>query len=147
MDKYLVRAALAACFATLISIPIAAQNAAQDTGIKAQATQDTHIKNDNPTNSVGDKIAPPPSKGGPKAKGPGGTCRIHVDNRTGLIVQFYFQGHRDGVVGPWGDLVDYITPGNAQLYGRAIFDDGSELTFGPRGFACLGDDFTWTLAL
>jgi hypothetical protein len=148
MGKHLIRAAFVACIATLLSIPMAAQKAAENSGVKAQANvPDTHVKNDSPTNSLGQKIAPPPSKGGPKAKGPWGTCNVHVDNRTGLIVYFYFQGTREGVVSPWGDLYDNITPGVAELYGRAVFDDGSELTFGPRQYRCTGDDFTWTLTL
>jgi hypothetical protein len=146
MTKYLVRTALVACIATLISIPLAAQNPAEDSGAKGQAnTQDTHIKNSNPTNSPDQKIAPPPSKGGPKAKGAWGTCDLHIDNRTGLIVQVFFQGNLVGVVGPWGDLYPNITPGVAELYARAVFDDGSVLTFGPREYRCNGRDFTWSL--
>lgn len=148
MGKYLIRAAFVICIASLLAIPMAAQNSAENSGVKGQANApDTHIKNDNPTNSAGQKIAPPPSKGGPKAKGAWGTCNIHVDNRTGLIVNLYFQGMRTGVLGPWGDLYDNITPGVAQLYARAVFDDGSAITFGPREFRCVGDDFTWTLSM
>jgi hypothetical protein len=145
MGKYLVWAALVICIAALVSIPLAAQNV-ENSGVKAQANaQDTHVKNSNPTNSPDTKIAPPQKKGGPTAKGPWGTCILHIDNHTGLIVQFYFNGVLDGVIGPWGDFYPSITQGNAELYARAVFDDGSVLTFGPRDYHCSGADFTWTL--
>ena len=149
MGKYLVRFMLAACFAALVSIPLAAQNnSAENKGVKGQANaQDANVKNNNSTNSPDTKIAPPERKGGPKAKGPWGTCTLHIDNRTGFIVQFYFNGTLDGLIGPWGDLYPSITQGNAQLYARAVFDDGSSLAFGPREYHCSGGDFTWSLTL
>ncbi|HLJ78478.1 MAG TPA: hypothetical protein VKT75_13735 [Acidobacteriaceae bacterium] len=135
-----------ACMAVALPVSVAAQNAVTTSGNKADASApDTHIRSNSLTNSTDQKIAPPPSKGGPTAKGPYGTCTVHVDNGTGYIVQFYFNGSLAGVMGPWGDLYPNITPGKAELYARAVFDDGTVLTFGPREFLCSGTDLHWTL--
>jgi hypothetical protein len=146
MAKYLVRVALVTCIAVLVSLPMAAQNTAETSGVKGQAdTQDSHIKSNSLANSPDQKIVAPQSKGGPQAKGPWGTCNIHIDNHTPYIVQFYFNGDLDGVMGPWGDLYPNITQGVAELYARAVFDDGTVLTYGPREYRCSGGDFRWTL--
>ena len=146
MTKYLLRAALVACIAALVSIPMTAQNTADTSGVKGQAkAQDSNIKDNSTTNSPDQKIVPPPGKGGPQAKGPWGTCVLHIDNHTPYYVQFYFNGDLDGVIGPWGELYPDITPGMAQLYARAVFNDGTVLTFGPREYRCNGGDFRWTL--
>jgi hypothetical protein len=132
--------------ALVLPASLAAQNAVTTSGTKGTASAtDAHVRSTNATNSTDAKVAPPPSKGGPTAKGPYGTCNVHVDNSTAYYVQFYFNGDLAGVIGPWGDLYPNITPGQAELYARAVFDDGSVLTFGPRQFLCSGSDFHWTL--
>jgi hypothetical protein len=136
----------AACIAAVLPVSSIAQKALTTNGNQAQAsTADTHVKSNSWTNSLDHKIAPPPKKGGPAAKGAYGTCTVHVDNATGYIVQFYFNGSPAGVMGPWGDLYPNITPGRAELYGRAVFDNGTVLTFGPETFLCSGTDLHWTL--
>ena len=97
-------------------------------------------------NAPDQKIIGPASKGGPRAKGPY-DCHLHVDNHTALYVDFYFNGAPAGSMGPWGDLYPQITEGHASLYARAVFNDGSSVTFGPRDYVCTGDDnrYTWTL--
>src|SRR5208337_4069351 len=106
---------------------------AETNGVKGQAdTKDTHIKSNSLANSPDQKIVAPQSKGGPQAKGPWGTCTIHIDNHTPYIIEFYFDGDLDGVMGPWGDLYPNVTRGVGQLYARAVFDDGTVLTYGPR---------------
>jgi hypothetical protein len=131
--------------AALLPLSLPAQTKVTTSGRKGAANSDNHVKMDNWSNAPGAKVAPPAKKGGPAAKGPYGTCTVDVDNRTPWIVQFYFQGSAAGVVGPWGDLYPNITPGTAQLYGRATFTDGSSLTFGPETFVCNGQDFHWSL--
>ena len=148
MRKRLTQSVLITCLAALISIPAAAQNdsSANDSGEKAQPNgQAKNIKTDNLSNSTSQKHEPPPArKGGPAAKG-GLLCNIHVNNLTPLILSIYMNGGLVGVVGPWGDLYPNVTWGSAQLYGRAVFDDESALSFGPRVYQCAGGDFTWTL--
>jgi hypothetical protein len=144
MVKPLLRTSLMLCIAALIAIPMAAQNVTTN-GVKgSSASSDAHVKSNDMTNSLNQNIAPPPSKGGPKAKG-GAWCNIHVDNHTGYYVQFYVNGELGGVIGPWGDLYPDITGGYAQLYARAVFNNGDVLTFGPRDYTCSGADFHWTL--
>lgn len=148
MRKHLTRALVVACIIGLVSFPIAAQNTAETSGVKGKANaKDTHVKSSDATNSSDQKIVPPPGKGGPKAKGPWGTCTLHIDNHTPFYVTAYVGGYVVGVVGPWGDLYPNITPGIAELYARAVFDDGTVLTFGPREYQCSGNDFVWKLNL
>jgi hypothetical protein len=137
------------CFAALTSIPLAAQIKSCDSPAKRQAsTPDPNIKSNSLMNASGQNIVAPQSKGGPASKGAG--CVLHIDNSTGYIVEFYFNGIAQGAMSPWGDYTTSITPGGAQLYGTATFTDGTVLTFGPQTYACsatLGPDatFTWTL--
>lgn len=60
---------------------------------------------------------------------------------------YYFNGNALGTIGPWGDYYPSITLGNAQLYGRAVFTNGTVLTFGPVNYNCVinGSTYTWTL--
>jgi len=131
--------------AALVSIPLAAQTVSTK-GVKGAAVaKDPNVNTTNMMNSDHPNIAAPEKKGGPKSRGLGGTCDIHVDNHTPYYVQFYFNGNPAGVLGPWGDLYPNITQGNAQLYARAVFSNGQVMTFGPRALTCTGSDFTWTL--
>jgi len=136
---------IVACLAALTSIPLAAQ--VKSSAVKG-STPDPNIKNSSLTNTPGQNVVAPQSKGGPAAKGAG--CVLHIDNSTGYIVEFYFNGVAQGAMSPWGDYTTSITPGGAQLYGTATFTNGQVLTFGPENYACnatLGPDatFTWTL--
>jgi hypothetical protein len=145
MAKYLVRIGLILCIAALVALPMAAQNNVTSNGVKGgQANADSHVKSNDMTNTADQNIVPPPNKGGPKAKG-GAWCDIHIDNHTPYYVQFYMNGELGGVIGPWGDLYPDITAGMAQLYARAVFNNGDVLAFGPRDYHCSGGSFTWTL--
>ncbi len=133
------------CLAALSSIPLAAQ--AKSSGVKG-TTPDPNIKSSSLTNTPGQNVVAPQSKGGPASKGAG--CVLHIDNSTGYIVEFYFNGIAEGAMSPWSDYTNSITPGGAELYATATFTDGTVLTFGPQAYACnasLGPDatFTWTL--
>lgn len=130
--------------AVLISVPLAAQSVST-AGVKGQAGSDPHVKSDSANNPEHPKVPAPPSKGGPKSRGLNGTCNIHVDNRTPYYITFYFDGNPAGALGPWGDLMPNITQGVAEIYAKAVFTNGSVLTFGPRDLRCTGGDFTWTL--
>jgi hypothetical protein len=130
----------------LVSVPLTAQNTIQTSGVKAQAgAKDSNIKNDNALNSADQKIAPPAKKGGPAAKGV--YCELHIDNRTPYYVRFYMNGELGAIIGPFGDYYPDITSGLAVLYGRAVFDDGSAYTFGPRDYQCSGGSATWSLTM
>jgi hypothetical protein len=136
------------CLAALISIPLAAQTVKSTANKGSASTPDPNIKSNSLANTPGKTVVAPPSKGGPAAKG--AACVLHIDNSTGYIVEFYFNGVAQGAMAPWGDYQTAITPGGAQLYGTATFTDGTVLTFGPQVYACnatLGPDavFTWTL--
>jgi hypothetical protein len=144
MHKHLVWAALL-CSTALVSIPALAESASTK-GVAASASaHDINIQSDNLLNSKNSMVAAPASKGGFAARGLNGTCNIHVNNKTGYYITFYFNGNAAGAVGPWGDLYPTSTEGSAVLYGKAVFTDGSVLTFGPQNFSCTGTDFTWTL--
>ena len=144
MHKHLVWAALL-CSTALVSIPAMAENLSAK-GVRSAATaNDVNIHSDSLVNSRNSAIAAPASKGGFADRGLNGTCNIHVDNKTGYYVSFYFNGNAAGAVGPWGDLYPTSSGGAAVLYAKAVFADGSVLTFGPQNFSCTGTDFTWTL--
>jgi hypothetical protein len=145
MMKYLMRMGLIVSLAALVALPLAAQNnnVITDGAKGGLASSDSNVKSSNMTNSMDQNIVPPASKGGPKAKGV--DCEIHVDNHTPYYIQFYVNGEAGGVIGPWGDLYPDITGGYAQLYARAVFNDGSIIRFGPRDLQCTGTDYVWTL--
>jgi len=147
MKRNLIQIVIAACFAALVSLPVTAQTTVASSGVKAQASvQDNNIKTAQAINAPDQKIIAPASKGGPRAKG-AFDCHLHINNSTALFVDFYFNGYPAGSMGPWGDLYPEITVGRATLYARAVFRDGSVVTFGPRNYDCTGYDnsYTWTL--
>ena len=144
MNKRFVWAA-ALCFTALLSIPAMAQGVSAKGVKRATAANDLNIHSDSFVNSMNSAVAAPESKGGFQSRGLNGTCNIHVNNKTGYYVTFYFNGNAAGAVGPWGDLYPTSTEGKAVLYAKAVFTDGSVLTFGPQDFSCTGTDFTWTL--
>lgn len=144
MNKRFVWAA-ALCLTALLSIPAIAQGTSAKGVRKASSTSDFNIQSDSLVNSMNSSVPAPVSKGGFNTRGLNGTCNIHVNNKTGYYVTFYFNGNAAGAVGPWGDLYPTSTEGKAVLYAKAVFTDGSVLTFGPQDFTCTGTDFTWTL--
>jgi hypothetical protein len=108
----------------------------------ASDAKDENIKQDSKPNDPNAKIEAPPDKGGPKTRG--GSCRIHIDNRTPYYVSVYTDGQYRGQVSPYGDSVGYVGCGDTTVYGRATFTDGSVLTWGPTVYF-LDGSFTWTL--
>src|ERR1039458_9887979 len=144
MNKRFVWAA-ALCFTVLVSIPAMAQGVSAKGVKRATAANDLNIHSDSFVNSANSAVAAPESKGGFKDRGANGTCNINENNKTGSYVTFYFNGNASGAVGPWGDLYPTSTEGKAVLYAKAVFTDGSVLTFGPQDFTCTGTDFTQSL--
>jgi hypothetical protein len=108
----------------------------------ASDAKDENIKQDSQPNDPNVKTEAPPDKGGPKTRG--ASCRIHIDNRTGYYVNIYTDGQYRGQVSPYGDSIGYVGCGDTNFYARAVFNDGSVLTWGPSGYFVDGS-FTWTL--
>ena len=122
---------------------------AKSAEVKSQKSRgegkDENIKNKSASNDPKAKMEAPPSKGGEKSRG-AYYANITVDNYTAYKVQIYANGSYIGLVSGYGTAVTYSTPGQATLYGRADFDDGSTLTWGPSTYNfAAGDSFTWNL--
>src|SRR5579862_6174783 len=126
------------CITALVSIAVSAETVTTKGAMAAANAADKNIRNNSVANSMNHPVARPA-----KSRGLNGTCDIHVANNTGFYVEFYFNGQLAGAMGPWGALNPNITEGNAALYARAVFTDGSSLTFGPRTLTCTGSDYTW----
>jgi hypothetical protein len=108
------------------------------------AGADANVKADTlPGNQTGKTVPAPPSKGGAKTRGAmSGT--LHVDNRTPWIIRIYVDGDYVGNVSRYGDSYGYYGCSVRTLYARALFTDGSSLSWGPsRRDLC--DDATWEL--
>jgi hypothetical protein len=145
MNGQLQKAVLICATIALTALPLSAESVSS-AAVKGMASApDAHIRSNSLTNSIGMHIAAPANKGGPKNRGANGTCDVHVNNKTGYYISFYFNGRPAGSMGPWGDLYPNITEGNAELYARAVFDNGTVMTFGPQDYHCTGNDFIWTL--
>ena len=122
---------------------------AKSAEVKSQKSRgegkDENIKNKSASNDPKAKMEAPPGKGGEKSRG-AYYADITVDNYTPYKVQIYANGTYIGMVSAYGKAVTYSTPGQATLYGRADFDDGSVLTWGPSTYNfSAGDEFTWNL--
>lgn len=102
-------------------------------------TPDTNIKTARGANSKNASVPAPQAKGGPKSRAAG--CRIHVDNRTALVIDIFVDGEYRGTAAPWDDLYGWVESG-ARLYARADFDDGTYLYWNGAVNSC---PKTWTL--
>jgi hypothetical protein len=69
---------------------------------------------------------------------------IVVDNYTGYSVDIYVDGDYRGTIAPYDKKVTWAVPGNTRLYGKAVFDDGSYLYWGPT-VTYTGYEYTWKL--
>ena len=69
---------------------------------------------------------------------------IIVDNYTGYSIDIYVDGNYRGSVGPYDKRVTWAVPGNTRLYGKATFDDGTYLYWGPT-VTYTGYEYTWKL--
>jgi len=94
-----------------------------------------------------------PAEPAPADKAPAGTmsrganeCRVQFDNRSSLFVATYAEGAYRGELPPWGDVYTFVIAGQARLYARATFTDGSVSTWGPRLVECpAGGTYKWML--
>ena len=69
---------------------------------------------------------------------------IVIDNYTGYSVDIYVDGSFRGTIAPYDKKVTWAVPGNTRLYGKATFDDGSYLYWGPYT-TYTGYEYTWQL--
>jgi hypothetical protein len=117
--------------------------------VKSDAQQSTttgpdeNIKNPSEKNDLGDAPKAPPDKGGEKTRA--GVCHFHVDNRTPWKIQMYVNGNYIGLVSGWGDLWGTYDGGGYTVYGRARFERGPDITWGPRNISCVGT-YHWRLS-
>ena len=69
---------------------------------------------------------------------------IIIDNYTGYSIDIYVDGSFRGTIAPYDKKVTWAVPGNTSLYGKAVFDDGSYLYWGPYT-PYTGYEYTWNL--
>jgi len=109
---------------------------------KLRGESTVKIKNDDGKNTQGHAKELPVAKGGKKTRA--STSVVHFDNHTGWIIRCYVDGDYVGSMDGGGDLYVYVSSGTHTLYARALFDDGSELTWGPDDESVYGT-FTYKL--
>jgi hypothetical protein len=98
---------------------------------RGAATTDENIKKARgPNEANGAAVPAPATKGGAGTRG--SVSVVHLDNWTNYVIDLYVNGEFCATSGPWGDAYCLVTPGNAVLYGKATFTDGSSITWGPR---------------
>jgi hypothetical protein len=127
--------------------PIYAQQKTNSATVKGQKTRgqgetDNNIKHGREANDPNANSEAPPDKGGPKIRG--GSCRIHVDNRTPWYVDIYTDGDYRGQVSPWGDSYGWVGCGDTNLYGVATFRGAPDMVWGPTVYSINGT-FTWSI--
>jgi hypothetical protein len=117
---------------------------ASDKGVRSRgsADNDPNIKTKEGLNDPAKDMPAPANKGGEKTRAM--ACSIDFDNYTPWLLQLFIDGNYVGVVGPYGDQLFYDPNMAASLYARALFTDGSVLTWGPRTISCNGS-YTWRL--
>lgn len=103
---------------------------------------DANVKNDKQTNDPSAKGTPPSSKGGNATRG-GGNCEVRLDNWTNYLIKIYVDGIYRGVLDRYGDAVVYVGVGETRVYGRADFDDGSYLYWGPKTYDCGANQYIY----
>jgi hypothetical protein len=142
-------ATLGILVALLLPARVATQGAGQadqeTKGVMAKARgADPNIKNESATNTVGKASGAvrPNAKTGEASRQ--ATCNVRFDNRTDFYIQTFVDGRYAGQMGPWGDVYTWAVAGPTVLYARAVFVDGSTLSWGPITVSCLSS-YTWRL--
>jgi hypothetical protein len=105
--------------------------------------QDQNVKKDDVANSKTAKLPAPSAKGGPKTRG-AQMGQLHIDNRTPWYIRIYVDGDLVGTTSPYGDSYGYYGCDDHTLYARAVFEDGSQSTWGPIRASTCGD-YLWRL--
>ncbi len=134
-----------AIFAIAFSASIAtAENSSSDSGTKSRGGgENPNIKSHSAKNDTANAPAAPKAKGGEATRG---ACNLLVDNSTPWKIHIYVDGEWVGMMSEWGDASGWYNSGRHNLYGVALFTDGSELTWGPRQVSCSGT-YTWKLTV
>jgi hypothetical protein len=104
--------------------------------------EDPNVKNDTETNDPNSQLAAPEQKGGAKTRG-GGSCEVRFDNRTKWFVKLYVDGSYRGTISPYGDGVAYTGAGPTKVYGRAEFNNGDYLYWGPNEYSCYSGEYVY----
>jgi hypothetical protein len=116
-------------------------------GVRARGGgADANVTKDEATNVAGKAASQQPeakttNRGSFTAVAPGQLC---IDSWVDLYVRIYVNGEYVGTVSPWGDSCGYYGPGTFRLYAKAVFTDGSYLSWGPIN-ANLTYGYTWQL--
>jgi hypothetical protein len=105
--------------------------------------KDENIKSKSDVNKASAPAPAPAEKGGEKSRG--GSCQVHFDNATPWKIQIYVDGQYQGMVGAYGDATEWYYGTAGTLYGKADFDDGSSLTWGPQRAICVNGHFRYRL--
>ena len=152
-----------AFLAAMLIIPVAAQNAAaQKSDKKADASKqkkqsfvlkankmeagrggeaDPNIKDESTVNSQNQDFPAPKEKSGGTTRGAQGVCTVILDNQTKWRIQIYVDGTYRGTMAPFGDSTSYTGAGLTRVYARAVFDDGSSLSWGPQDYTCYSGQY------
>ncbi|HEY9775384.1 MAG TPA: hypothetical protein V6C81_16580 [Planktothrix sp.] len=109
---------------------------------KKVEAKDTNIKVDAP------KADNPKAKSEDPRKGKRGmVCDVRVANNTPWHLHVYTNGEYEGTLSPWCYVDMPFTAGRVTLYGKVLFDNGTETTWGPRSiYLNEGQSFSWTCA-
>jgi len=94
-----------------------------------------------PVNNKSKPVAPTSSRG--EVYG-ANYSDVVVDNWTGYYIDIYVNGNYRGTVSPYDKRVTWAIPGTNTLYGKAVFNDGSYLYWGPK-VTSTGYTYTWKL--
>jgi len=150
-------AAVLLAVALVVTLPLAAQEgkapakkaagmSANDKGTKSRGGgEDANIKKSDVSNDPNNANMMAPNKSKEKSRGAGPyACEVHVDNQVALYINIYVDGNFVASVSPGGDLLIRTGNGPTSLYGKALFTDGSSLSWGPRAADCEGT-YTWHL--
>lgn len=104
--------------------------------------EDPNITTGDLPNNLNSKGTPPANKGG-NSKGAAG-CKVIFDNYTDWRIKLYVNGVYRGTAGSYDDAYLYVSPSpNVVVYGRADFDDGSYLYWGPTSYDCRSNQYIY----
>jgi hypothetical protein len=100
-------------------------------------TADPNIKKMETTNDPKAADAKPPAHRGASTRGFGpGVCGVVIQNYRNLKIMVAVDGTWRGTLGPWDDGIVYTGNGATTLYAKAVFTDGSYLSWGPTVVNC-----------
>jgi len=71
----------------------------------------------------------------------GGSCYVTFDNWTSWYIDCYVDGFYEGYIAPSGSGDITVGGGNTCLYAVAEFDDGDQISWGPKCLNCTNQEF------